>query len=143
TVVQAVVAILLATAPVRALEAPRSGNPVFDRAVQLVMQNFHDVAALGPFVAAVGRQVDAPHSALDAASPPTRIDAGINAVLASLGASHTGRFKPDGIAYFELADIFRGAIRNDLKRLFPHDGEVGYEGIGMIAERRNGTLFVT
>jgi C-terminal processing protease CtpA/Prc len=116
---------------------------VFDRAVQLVMDNFHDAAALGPFVAAVGRQIGAPHTKLDAESPPARVDAGINAVLTSLGASHTGRFKPDTIAYFELADIFRGAIRNDLKRLFPHDGEVGYEGIGMIAEPRDGSLFVT
>jgi C-terminal processing protease CtpA/Prc len=142
-VIPAILALLLVTSPAAALQAPRSGNPVFDRTVQLVMDNFHDAGALGRFVAAVGRQVDAPHAALDARSPPGRVDAGINAVLASLGASHTGRFKPDGIAYFELADIFRGAIRNDLKRLFPHDGEVGYEGIGMIAAPQDGTFFVT
>jgi len=142
-VVQAIIAFVLATVPAAALDAPRSGNPVFDRAVQLVMENFHDAGSLGPFVTAVKRQVDAPHSELDAESSPARLDAGINAVLASLGASHTGRFKPDQIAYFELADIFRGAIRSDLRRLFPPEGEVSYAGIGMIAEPRGGTLFVT
>jgi carboxyl-terminal processing protease len=142
-VVQAIIAFVLATMPAAALDAPRSGNPVFDRAVQLVMENFHDAGSLGPFVTAVKRQVDAPHSELDAESSPARLDAGINAVLASLGASHTGRFKPDQIAYFELADIFRGAIRGDLRRLFPPEGEVSYAGIGMIAEPRGGTRFVT
>jgi C-terminal processing protease CtpA/Prc len=142
-VVQAIIAFVLATVPAAALDAPRSGNPVFDRAVQLVMENFHDAGSLGPFVTAVKRQIDAPHSELDAESSPARLDAGINAVLASLGASHTGRFKPDQIAYFELADIFRGAIRSDLRRLFPPEGEVSYAGIGMIAEPRGGTLFVT
>jgi C-terminal processing protease CtpA/Prc len=142
-VVQAIIAFVLATVPAAALDAPRSGNPVFDRAVQLVMENFHDAGSLGPFVTAVKRQIDAPHSELDAESSPARLDAGINAVLASLGASHTGRFKPDQIAYFELADIFRGAIRSDLRRLFPPEGEVSYAGIGMIAEPRGGTLFVS
>src|SRR5262249_4303086 len=102
-----------------------------------------DAGALEPFVAAVKRQIGAPHAELNADSSPARLDAGISAVLASLGASHTGRFKPDQIAYFEIADIFRGAIRGDLKRRFPPAGEVSYAGIGMIAEPRNGSLFVT
>ena len=33
--------------------APRSGNPTFDRAVDLVMENFYDPAALPRFTAAV------------------------------------------------------------------------------------------
>ena len=41
------------------------------------------------------------------------LDKAIDTVLASLQASHTGRFKKDTIDYFELADIFRGAIRSD------------------------------
>ena len=53
------------------------------------------------------------------------------ATRAERHASHTGRFKADRIAYFELADIFRGAIRNNLRRLFPPDGDVNYAGIGM------------
>jgi carboxyl-terminal processing protease len=64
-------------------------------------------------------------------------------VLASLGASRTGRYSPDSIDYFELAHIFRYAIRRDLDRLFPPDGEVRYAGIGMIAKAANGLWFVT
>ena len=64
-------------------------------------------------------------------------------MLASLQASHTGRFEPDTIDYFELADVFRYAIRDDMRRLFPPDGEVSYPGIGMIAEPGNGLWFVS
>jgi carboxyl-terminal processing protease len=129
--------------PAMALDAPRSGNPVFDSAVRLVMDNFHDTAALGPFVQAVEREIHAARSPIVAESSSQRVDAAIGAVLASLHASHTGRFDKDTIAYFELADIFRGAIRSDVRRLFPPEGEVNYPGIGMIAEQRNGGRFVT
>jgi carboxyl-terminal processing protease len=130
-----------ATAP--AAEPPRSGNPVFDRAVQLVVDNFHDISALDRFAAAVRREVQDPHAPITAASPNSRVDAAIDSVLASLGASHTGHFQPDTIDYYELADIFRFAIRGDLKRLFPPDGEVTYPGIGMIARPVDGPLIVT
>ena len=80
------------------------------------------------------REIDDPHSPVNASSPTQRVDAAIEAALASLHASHTGHFKPDTIDYFELADIFRGAIRSDMRRLFPPEGEVTYLGIGMIAE---------
>ena len=71
---------------------------MFDRAVRLVMENFHDSAALPGFVDAVRREIDAPHSGVTASSPPARVDAAIEAALASLHASHTGRFKQDTIA---------------------------------------------
>ena len=61
-----------------------------------------------------------------------RVDAAIDAVLASLQASHTARLEPDTIDYFEIADVFRYAIRDDMRRLFPPDGDVTYPGIGMI-----------
>ena len=134
---------LMTAVPAMALEPPRSGHPVFDRAVQLVMDNFHDVSALDRFVEAVRREVNDPLSPITAASPEPRIDAAIGTILASLQASHTGRFKPDTIDYFELADIFRHAIRNDARRLFPPDGEVSYSGIGMVAEPAKGLWFVS
>ena len=84
-----------------------------------------------------------PRAPITAASPDARVNAAINGVLASLGASHTGHFQPDTIDYFELADIFRFAIRDDVRRLFPPDGEVNYPGIGMIARAVNGLLIVT
>ena len=90
-----------------------------------------------------GRRSTTRDRRLTAASPPPRVDAAIGTILASLKASHTGRFKPDTIDYFELADIFHRAIRNDIRRLFPPDGEVGYPGIGMIATPGNGRWFVS
>jgi len=120
---------------------PKSGNAVFDRAVELVVGNFHDASTLPRFSAAVRQEIG--REPLTAGSPDARVDKAIDTVLASLQASHTGRFEPDTIAYFELADIFRFAIRNDMRRLFPPDGQVGYPGIGMIAEPQAGTLFVS
>lgn len=130
--------------PIQALSddtPPKSGNPVFDRAVELVVDNFHDASALQRFGAAVGQEIN--KDALNAESSEARVDKAIDTVLASLQASHTGRFEPDTIAYFELADIFRFAIRNDMRRLFPPDGQASYPGIGMIAEPLAGSLFVS
>ena len=127
----------------QAAEPPKSGNRVFDRAVELVYKNFHDASALDRFGEAVRREVQDPKAPVSATSPTVRVDAAISAVLASLQASHTGHFRPDTIDYFELADVFRFAIRDDLRRLFPPDGDVRYPGIGMVARQGNGLWFVT
>lgn len=135
--------LLLLAAPATAADPPQSGHPVFDRAVRLVMSNFHDVKALDRFAEAVRQEIGDAQSPLDAQSSDRRIDAAIEAVLASLGASHTARLEPDTIDYFEIADIFRFAIRDDMRRLFPPEGEVTYAGIGMIVAPHEGRLFVT
>ncbi|MCA1449888.1 PDZ domain-containing protein [Ensifer sp. IC3342] len=123
-----------------ALEPPRSGHPVFDRAVTLVVDNFHDASALERFAATVRRQIeDVP---LTAKSSQAQVDEAIETILASLGASHTARFKRDTIDYFEIIDIFRFAVRNDMRRLFPPDGDVNYAGIGMVTQS-DGPRFVT
>ena len=127
----------------QAAEPPKSGNRVFGRAVELVYKNFHDASALDRFGEAVRREVQDPKAPVSATSPTVRVDAAISAVLASLQASHTGHFRPDTIDYFELADVFRFAIRDDLRRLFPPDGDVRYPGIGMVARQGNGLWFVT
>jgi carboxyl-terminal processing protease len=133
TVIGAAALLLLAAAqPVPAADPPRSGHAVFDRAVRLIMNNFHDLSALDRFAEAVAREVNDPRSPVEAKSTDSRVDAAIDAVIASLDASHMGRFEPDTIEYFELADIFRFAIRDDMRRLFPPEGEVTYPGIGMV-----------
>lgn len=129
--------------PAAAVEPPRSGNQVFDRAVRLVVDNFYDVKALDRFAEAVRREVEDPRTPITAASPDARVDEAIDAVLASLQASHTGHFRKDTIDYYELADIFRYAIRNDMRRLFPPEGDASYPGIGMIAAPGNGLWFVS
>src|SRR5262249_33799130 len=124
-----------------AAEPPRSGNPVFDRAVKLVVDRFYDAKALDRFGEAVQREIDDSKAPLTGAGPPARVDEAIANILASLQASHTGHFLQDSIAYYELADIFRYAIRDDLRRLFPPEGDVTYPGIGLIAREENGRLF--
>ncbi len=126
-----------------ALELPRSGHPVFDRTVELVLDNFYDASALNRFSAAVRRQMTDERGSLTEKSSQDHVDAAVESVLASLGVSHTGRFTPDTIDYYELADIFRFAIRSDIKRLFPPDGEVHYAGIGMVTRLEDGLRFVS
>src|SRR5690554_6478533 len=99
--------LLLVPAAARADDPPESGHPVFDRVVELVMERFYDPAALDDFAEAVRREVDDGQAPVTADSSEERVDEAIDAVLASLEASHTGRYKPGTIAYFELADIFR------------------------------------
>jgi C-terminal processing protease CtpA/Prc len=61
----------------------------------------------------------------------------------SLGASHTVRYTQDRVDYYELADVFRGALRRDIRRLFPPEGTVTYEGIGIASRTIDDAVFVT
>lgn len=126
-----------------AAELPRSGEPIFDRVIELVNANFYDGEALDHFNAAAEAEIADPVTALSRTSPASRVDSAITSVLASLKVSHTGRFKTDTIDYFELADIFRFAIRDDIRRLFPPDGAARYPGIGMVTTVENGQRFVS
>jgi carboxyl-terminal processing protease len=81
-----------------------------------------------------------------AVSARSREDASvaINAMLAELGASHTHYYTPDDPAYYQLADIFSGALEHrGLERVFPKS-EVAYPGIGTFTETDGrGSAFVT
>jgi len=137
-----VLLLVLLPAQASALDVPRSGHRVFDRVADLVMDRFYDAAALDRFAAAVRNEIEGPQP-LNADSSDTRVDEAIDRVLASLGASHTGRYKPDTIDYFELIDIFRYAVRDDMRRLFPPQGRASYHGIGMVVETVDGVPFVS
>jgi carboxyl-terminal processing protease len=135
---------LLVLLPVaRAQDLPRSGQPVFDRVVELVNTNFYDDKALDRFNAAVRAEINAAAAPISATSTANRVNQAIASVLASLQVSHTGRFTTGSIDYFELSDIFRLAIRNDTRRLFPPDGEARYPGIGMVTSVLEGKRFVS
>jgi carboxyl-terminal processing protease len=82
-----------------------------------------------------------------AASARSREDAAavINAMLGELGASHTHFYTAADPAFYQLADIFVGALerRGGLDRVFPR-GEVSYPGIGIFTQADNGgRVFVT
>jgi carboxyl-terminal processing protease len=62
--------------------------------------------------------------------------------LGTLKTSHTARYTPDSIGYYELADIFQdGGIGRRLRSLFPPEGEVTYPGIGLVPEVIDGRSF--
>jgi carboxyl-terminal processing protease len=77
-----------------------------------------------------------------AAAPHADVDRIINDLLAELGASHTGYYTPEEIAYYDLADIFSYGLRRDLERRFPK-GEVVYDGIGMVTRVIDGQHFIS
>lgn len=68
----------------------------------------------------------------------------INTMLVELGASHTHYYTPEETAYYQLADIFIGALRRrGLERVFP-SGEVTYPGIGVFTHVDDrGRTFIT
>lgn len=126
-----------------AAELPRSGQPVFDRVVELVNADFYAPRALDRFNMVVRAHIENGKTPISTTSPGAGVDDAITSILASLQVSHTGRYEPDMIDYFELSDIFRFAIRDDLRRLFPPDGEVRYPGIGMVTTVEDGHRFVS
>jgi carboxyl-terminal processing protease len=68
----------------------------------------------------------------------------INAMLAELHASHTELYTPAEPAYYQLADIFSGALRHrGLERAFP-GRKIAYAGIGVFTwSDSQGRCFVT
>jgi C-terminal processing protease CtpA/Prc len=120
-------------------DAPKTGNAVIDRAVEIVDKDFYTTAPLEQFHAAVQALIDRGKTS----DQPFVLDDAVNGLLASLGASHTGRYTADQVDYYELSDVFRYGMRRELRRLYPPDGEVAYDGIGIASQTIDGKRFVT
>ncbi len=57
----------------------------------------------------------------------------INSMLSELHASHTRYYTPEGPEYYQLSDIFAGALRRrGLERAFP-GGRISYPGVGVLS----------
>lgn len=125
------------TAPVE--PAPAAASPIFDEVWRLVNEHFYDARFGGRDWAAIGDRYRP--LAQEAASPEERKSV-INRMLAELGASHTDYLTRSDPAYYDIADIFSGALRHELPRAFP-SGEVAYDGIGVVTERIDGKIFVS
>ena len=112
--------------------APAGSNQEdFDQVWELVRDRFYD-----PHLNGLDWQDERARFRPQAASARSREDAAavINAMLAKLGASHTRYYTPDDPAYYQLADIFAGALEHrGLDRIFPR-GDVSYPGIGVFTE---------
>src|SRR5271156_6667816 len=123
-------------------EAPAASNQAdFNQVWELVRDRFYD-----PHLNGLDWEEQRVRFRPDAAGARSRDDAAvaINAMLAKLGASHTHFYTPEDPAYYQLADIFVGALEHrGLQRVFPR-GEVSYPGIGVFTEADNqGRTFVT
>ena len=121
-----------AQAPSQPDEAGAESNQVdFDQVWELVRNRFYD-----PHFNGLDWQEQRDRFRPDAASARSREDAAavVNTMLAKLGASHTHFYTPDDPAYYQLADIFVGALEHrGLERVFPR-GDVSYPGIGVFTQ---------
>ena len=135
---------------VRAQPGPQAQGPgsdetngaAFDQVWELVRDHFYDPRLHGLDWEAM-RTRHRPQA--EAAGSREELAAAVNAMLATLGASHTRYYTPDDPAYYQLADIFSGALqhRGGLLHVFPK-GEVSYPGVGAFTEADDrGRTFVT
>jgi carboxyl-terminal processing protease len=111
---------------------------VFEEVCRTVREHFYDPTLRGldwPAVEARYRPLAA------AATSDTERSAVINRMLSELTASHTGHYTPSNPAYYQLLDIFSGALRQPLRRVFP-DGQVTYPGIGIFTSQLDGKTFI-
>jgi carboxyl-terminal processing protease len=129
---------LAAPAPAEVASSQKPDIGVFDEVWRIVNQHFYDPQFRGQDWQAVRDQYRRPAEAAPDADAQAKI---IDAMLAKLGASHTGRYRQADPAYYQLLDIFSGGLRRDVKRLFP-DG-VRYPGIGLFTKEVDGKLFVS
>jgi C-terminal processing protease CtpA/Prc len=123
-------------------QAPAGSNQAdFDQVWELVRDRFYD-----PHLNGLDWQDERARFRPQSASARSREDAAavINAMLAKLGASHTHYYTADDPAYYQLADIFAGALEHrGLNRVFP-SGDVSYPGIGVFTEGDDqGRTFIT
>ena len=117
--------------------APPASPAVLDEVWRTVNERFYDPHFGGHDWAAIGETYR--NLARDAA--PAALPGLINRMLGELGASHTAYLTADDTAYYDLADIFSGALRRELPRVFP-DGEVSYVGIGALIQKLDGKDFI-
>jgi carboxyl-terminal processing protease len=112
---------------------------VFDEVWRTVNEHFYDATFGGRDWAAIGEKY---RPVVEAAPTLDARKAEINRMLGELSASHTGYLTRDDPAYYDIADIFSGALRRELPKFFPN-GEVAYDGIGLFTERVDGKIFVS
>ena len=122
--------ILLAQEGASQPSAPQSDQAarLFEQVWRTARDHFYDPSMHGLDWSAVRERYE---PAVQAAQSDEARAAIINAMLAELGASHTGLYIRDDPAYYQLADIFSGKLRREgLDRVFP-SGEVTYPSIGV------------
>jgi carboxyl-terminal processing protease len=82
----------------------------FDEAWERVRDSFYDPGLKGLDWNMIGRKYR-----IIAANSKADVPDIINRMLNELGTSHMGYYTPDEVAYYDLADIFAGGLRRELK----------------------------
>jgi carboxyl-terminal processing protease len=120
-------------------QTPATAPPLIEEVGQLVRRHFYDPRV----VEHVWSKARATHAtALRADATGQEVTAALDTMLAGLGASHTERYTPEELAYYELLDIFaRDEWEPRLRALFP-DGRVAYTGIGVVSRAIDGRVFL-
>ncbi|MGY4284826.1 carboxyl-terminal processing protease [Bradyrhizobium sp. LM2.7] len=109
---------------------PADGVSTFESVWQIVRDRFYDPRHNGLDWPTV-RERYLP--AVQRATSQDSLARVINTMLSELHASHTRFYTPDEPEYYQLADIFVGALRRrGLQRAFP-DGRISYPGIGVLS----------
>jgi carboxyl-terminal processing protease len=140
SIVLIVLLVIGLAAPAGAEVAPhhKPDIAVFDQVWRLVDQHFYDRDFRGVDWKAMR---DRYRPLAEAATDEDAQAAVIADMLAELGASHTARYRQNDPAYYQLADIFAGSLRRDLRNLYPNG--VRYPGIGLFTRAIDGKLFVS
>jgi carboxyl-terminal processing protease len=110
---------------------PVSDNQIFPEVVKCLARHFYRPELLERLEVSRATAMPAASSISDA--------------LARLGSSHTIRLTPDQTAYYEVLAIYAPAVsaRKKLRELFPPEGRITYEGIGIRTTSLEGKIFVT
>jgi carboxyl-terminal processing protease len=118
----------------RAMPQPATPSALLDQARKIASEHFYNPAGLQPFV-------DALQGGRETAQTVAEAGALISQALRALKVSHTARYTPDQIEYYELLDILRPRGFEDAPVF--HDRDIAYEGVGMVARPLEGRTFVT
>src|SRR6516162_4088178 len=114
----------------KSAHVPTDGVSTFESVWQTVRDRFYDPHHNGLDWLAI-RERYLPD--VERATSQSSVARVINTMLSELHASHTRFYTPDEPEYYQLADIFVGALRRrGLQRVFP-DGRISYPGIGIIS----------
>lgn len=131
-------ATLLAEAPLPAQnQAKKTDIAVFDEVWSRVNRSFYDPRFAGLDWKTVGEKYRT-----EISRPGADLAQVVNRMLGELHASHTAYYTPAETAYYDLADIFSGGLREELPKSF-EKGEVAYTGIGLLTRKIGDKVFAT
>jgi carboxyl-terminal processing protease len=120
-------------------QQPSANLTVFEEVWRTVQDHFYDPTFKGIDWAAVGEKYR-PLAAVAGSDAERSVV--ISRMLSELSASHTAYYTASDPAYYQLLDIFSGALRQPLRRLFP-DGQVSYPGIGIFTKSLDDKTFIS